>query len=70
MGRVITILLTAAFTVLFGWVVPLVHLFDAFQAMTVAFSIIIAAVFVRLNRGMPSLEWKSLEPIKLASILG
>jgi hypothetical protein len=29
--------------------------------MVVALSVIVAAIFVRLNRGMPSLEWKSLE---------
>jgi hypothetical protein len=41
--------------------VPLARLFDAFQPMVVALSVIVAAVFVRLNRGMPTLEWKSLE---------
>jgi ATP/ADP translocase len=46
----------------FFWVaVPLERLFDAFQPMIVALSVIIAAIFVRLNRGMPTLEWKSLE---------
>jgi hypothetical protein len=28
----------------------------------VALSIMAAALFIRLNRGMPALEWKSLEP--------
>ncbi|WP_245636797.1 hypothetical protein [Azospirillum thiophilum] len=41
---------------------PLSRLFDAFQPMTVALSIMLAAILVRLNRGMPTLDWKSLEP--------
>ncbi len=47
---------------LFAWAVPLVRLFGAFQPVIVALSIMVAAVFVRLNRGMPTLEWKSLDP--------
>lgn len=62
MVRVLTTLSVAGVTALFWAVVPLARLFDAFQPMVVALSIIIAAVFVRLNRGMPTLEWKSLEP--------
>lgn len=53
------VLATAA---LFGWGVPLLRLFDAFQPMIVALSIMLAAILVRLNRGMPTLDWKSLEP--------
>jgi hypothetical protein len=49
---------------LFGFVVPLTRLFEAFQPMIVVLSVLVAAVFVRLNRGMPSLEWKNLEPEK------
>jgi nicotinamide riboside transporter PnuC len=30
--------------------------------MITALSIMVAAVFVRLNRGMPTLEWKSVDP--------
>lgn len=40
------------------------RLFGAFQPLIVALSIMVAAVFVRLNRGMPTLEWKSLDPEK------
>lgn len=53
------VLATAA---LFGWGVPLSRLFEAFQPMIVALSIMLAAILVRLNRGMPTLDWKSLEP--------
>jgi hypothetical protein len=59
---------TALIAFLFWSVVPLVRLFDAFQPMVVTLSVIVAAVFVRLNRGMPSLEWKSLEPKKRAKL--
>lgn len=44
------------------WRLPLDSLFAAFQPATVALSIMAAAVLVRLNRGMPTLDWKTLEP--------
>lgn len=62
MARTLTIFATVTAAVLFGWVVPLERLFGAFQPLMVALSIMVAAVFIRLNRGMPALEWKSLEP--------
>jgi hypothetical protein len=62
MARAITIAVTLLAVGLFAWAVPLVRLFDAFQPLIVALSIMVAAVFVRLNRGMPTLEWKSLDP--------
>ena len=62
MARTLTIIATLAAAGLFGWAVPLERLFGAFQPLMVALSIMVAAVFIRLNRGMPALEWKSLEP--------
>lgn len=62
MARVLTIVVTLIVAGLFAWAVPLVRLFGAFQPLIVALSIMVAAVFVRLNRGMPTLEWKSLDP--------
>lgn len=64
MARAITIVVTLVAAGLFAWAVPLVRLFGAFQPLIVALSIMVAAVFVRLNRGMPTLEWKSLDPDK------
>ncbi|MDP2130701.1 MAG: hypothetical protein U0995_13835 [Erythrobacter sp.] len=64
MARTITIVVTLVAAGLFAWAVPLVRLFGAVQPLIVALSIMVAAVFVRLNRGMPTLEWKSLEPEK------
>lgn len=64
MARVGTIAVTLLTAGLFAWAVPLVRLFGAFQPLIVALSIMVAAVFVRLNRGMPTLEWKSLDPDK------
>jgi hypothetical protein len=61
MARVLTTVWVLGLATLFAWGVPLLRLFDAFQPMVVALSIMVAAVFVRLNRGMPALEWKSLE---------
>ncbi len=64
MARVLTAVVTLLVAGLFAWAVPLVRLFGAVQPLIVALSIMVAAVFVRLNRGMPTLEWKSLEPEK------
>ena len=47
---------------IFALFVPLTRLFAAFQPMTVALSIMSAALLVRLNRGMPSLDWKAIAP--------
>jgi hypothetical protein len=57
-----TIIVTFLVGGLFAWAVPLMRLFGAFQPLTVALSIMVAAVLVRLNRGMPTLDWKSLDP--------
>lgn len=74
MVRATTIAVTVLTAGLFAWAVPLARLFGAFQPLIVALSIMVAAVFVRLNRGMPTLEWKSLDPDKrkdlTASIVG
>lgn len=64
MARATTIVVTLLAAGLFAWAVPLARLFGAFQPLIVALSIMVAAVFVRLNRGMPTLEWKSLDPDK------
>lgn len=64
MARAITIVVTVIAAGLFAWTVPLARLFDAFAPMITGLSIMVAAVFVRLNRGMPTLEWKSLDPEK------
>ncbi len=64
MVRAITLVVTLLAAGLFAWMVPLARLFGAFQPLIVALSIMVAAVFVRLNRGMPTLEWKSLDPDK------
>jgi hypothetical protein len=64
MARATNIVVTLLAAGLFAWAVPLGRLFGAFQPLIVALSIMVAAVFVRLNRGMPSLEWKSLDPDK------
>lgn len=64
MARTLTIIATLVTAGLFAWAVPLARIFGAVQPLIVALSIMVAAVFVRLNRGMPSLEWKSLDPEK------
>jgi len=61
MAQNLSLVLMLALAGVFGWGVPLLRLFDTFQPLTTALAIIVAAVFVRLNRGMPTLEWKSVD---------
>jgi hypothetical protein len=42
--------------------VDVARLFQILQPIVVCLSIMAAAIFVRLNRGFPTLEWKSLKP--------
>lgn len=46
----------------FWWLVPLANLYDSIQSLVVSASIMVAAIFVRLNRGMPTLDWKGIDP--------
>jgi hypothetical protein len=64
MARFVTLGIVIATASLFAWAVPFVRLFDGFQPIITALSIMVAAVFVRLNRGMPTLEWKSADPVE------
>jgi hypothetical protein len=52
----------------FGTFVSVDRLADSLQPMITAASIMAAAVLVRLNRGMPSLDWKSIAPSKRQDI--
>ena len=60
--RLATIVMVALGAVSFWTFVSLPRLIEGFSSMTVVFSITAAAVLVRLNRGMPTLDWKSLKP--------
>ena len=62
MPRAATIATVLILAAAFAWAVPIARLFAAFQPLIVALSIIVAALLVRLNRGMPTLDWKGLEP--------
>lgn len=64
MNRVFWGLCIIVMATVFGRYVALVSLLDGMSTMITALSIMTAAVFVRLNRGMPSLDWKSIEPQK------
>lgn len=45
-----------------GWRLDISRLYSVFQSATVCLSIMAAAIFVRLNRGMPALDWKTITP--------
>ena len=62
MARLLTVIAVAAAAGLFSWGIPLARLYDAIQPLIVASSIMAAAVLVRLNRGMPTLDWKGSKP--------
>lgn len=57
-----TVLTMVAVAGLSGWLIPAMRVFYAVQPLLVLTSIMAAAIFVRLNRAMPTLDWKSLEP--------
>jgi len=61
MGRAATLLLCPLAGALFAWGVPLERLLAASTAITVPLSVVAAALLVRLNRTMPTLEWKSID---------
>src|SRR4051812_26590039 len=61
-SRWLTLLLMIGAGAIAWWLFPLRNLFAAFQPLTVALSIMVAGILVRLNRGMPTIDWKSLEP--------
>ncbi|MEY9748612.1 hypothetical protein ACVI1J_004765 [Bradyrhizobium diazoefficiens] len=61
MVRLTTICVMAATGFVFGRWMTLALLKDVLQPLIVAISIMAAALLVRLNRGMPTLDWQSLE---------
>jgi len=62
MGQIITIVVTLAIGLAFSQALSLQVIFAAFQPMTVVLSIMVAAILVRLNRGMPNLDWTAIDP--------
>lgn len=61
-SNIVTLVMITAGEVLFWFGVDGGRLFAILQPIGVNLSIMIAAVFVRLNRGMPTLDWKTLDP--------
>jgi hypothetical protein len=61
MVRLLTICVTLAGAAVFGLWLPLDSFSKIVQPLIVALSIMAAGLLVRLNRGMPTLDWKSLE---------
>jgi hypothetical protein len=61
MVRLITIGAMLAGAAIFGLWLTLAQLMGIVQPLVVALSIMAAGLLVRLNRGMPTLDWKSLE---------
>ncbi len=58
--HVLIIFILTSVAVIAGWQIDVARLFNVFPPIVVCLSIMAAAVFVRLNRGMPTLDWKSL----------
>ena len=61
MLRAITIVWSVAVGLAFGRWLSFAILADILQPIIVGLSIMAAALLVRLNRGMPTLDWKSLD---------
>lgn len=64
MSRFVGIATMVAIGAVFYRFVELRLLFNAFTVMVPSMAVMTAAVFVRLNRGMPSLDWKAIAPAK------
>jgi hypothetical protein len=64
MWRIVTATVIMATGGIFAAWVPLDRIVDSLQPIIVALSIMAAGLLVRLNRGMPALDWKSLEHSK------
>jgi hypothetical protein len=61
MLRLLTIGALLAGAAIFSFLLTLVQFLKILQPLIVALSIMAAALLVRLNRGMPTLDWKSLD---------
>jgi Flp pilus assembly pilin Flp len=68
MARTLTIIFVVLVSGLMAAAVPFSRLFAATQPMIVAVSIMAAAILVRLNRGMPTLDWKGTDPDDRANL--
>lgn len=64
MSRFLSIATMVVIAAVFYRFVDLRLLFNAFPVIVPSMSVVTAAVFVRLNRGMPSLDWKAIAPAK------
>lgn len=64
------ITLTFVAAALAGWQLDIARLFPTFQPVSVVLSIMAAAIFVRLNRGMPTIDWKVLTAEERQRITG
>jgi hypothetical protein len=64
----LTILFATIASGLAAWKIDILRVFSITQPVTVCLSIMAAAVFVRLNRGMPTLDWKSLTAAERVSL--
>lgn len=62
MGRLVTILAVVIAAVAAGGLLPVKNLQIGAQPLIVFLSIMAAAVLVRLNRGMPSIDWRVVPP--------
>jgi len=68
MLRLSQLFLAVGSALVFWHWVDLEHLSQVFQTLTSAVSILLAAVFVRLNRGLPTLDWKVVSPTDRTAI--
>lgn len=68
MNRFIGAVCILVMAVIFGRLVMLTALLDGMPSMITALSVMTAALLVRLNRGMPSLDWKTIEPEKRSGL--
>lgn len=70
MTLVTTVLSMMVGAYIFGRFISLDQFLPSVQAIVTVLSIMMAAVFVRLNRGMPTLDWKSVDLDQRVALTG
>lgn len=59
--RLITVVLVFMATVISGWIVPFGEWAASAKSVLTIFAIFAAAILVRLNRGMPTIDWSKVD---------
>lgn len=68
--RIATIFLVLAAAVFSGWLVPASEWAATAKSILTVLAIFAAAILVRLNRGMPTIDWSKVDPEDRSHLVG